>query len=56
MKQFFKALPKEGECFRYLCKQFPVLSEAKLKEGLDIRKLMRDANSETKSETKVKAA
>jgi hypothetical protein len=44
MKQFVKALPKTGNCFKYLCKKFPHVSEAKLKEGVfvgtDIRKLM----------------
>ncbi|GBM72250.1 hypothetical protein AVEN_221184-1 [Araneus ventricosus] len=54
MKQFVKALPKEGECFKYLCDQFPGLSEAKLKEGVfvgpDIRKMMKDENFETKME------
>ncbi|GFU54508.1 uncharacterized protein TNCV_3024831 [Trichonephila clavipes] len=30
MKQFVKALDKEGECFKYLCEQFPGLSDAKL--------------------------
>jgi hypothetical protein len=34
MKQFVKALQKEGECFKYLCKKFPGLSDAKLKEGI----------------------
>ncbi|GBM06427.1 hypothetical protein AVEN_266373-1 [Araneus ventricosus] len=34
MKQFIKSLPKDGECFRYLCSKFPKLSEAKLKEGV----------------------
>jgi hypothetical protein len=46
MKQFVKALPKEGECFKYQCKKFPGLSDAKLKEGIfvrpDIRKLLSD--------------
>jgi hypothetical protein len=46
MKQFVKAFPKTGNCFKYLCKKFPHLSEAKLKEGVfigpDIRKLMFD--------------
>ncbi|GBM26149.1 hypothetical protein AVEN_233445-1 [Araneus ventricosus] len=32
MKQFMKSLPKDGECFRYLCSKFPELSEAKVKE------------------------
>jgi len=48
MKQFVKALPKEGPCFKYLTVQFPGLSDAKLKEGIfigpDIRKLMKDEN------------
>jgi hypothetical protein len=34
MKQFVKALPKTGNCFKYLCKTLPHLSEAKLKEGV----------------------
>jgi hypothetical protein len=46
MKQFVKALPKTGNCFKYLCETFPHLSEAKLKEGVfvgpDKRKLMFD--------------
>ena len=28
MKQFEKALPKDGECFKHLCKKCPCLSEA----------------------------
>ncbi|GBN64478.1 hypothetical protein AVEN_145573-1 [Araneus ventricosus] len=60
MKQFVKALPKEGECFRYLCDQFPGLSEAKLKEGVfvgpDNRKIMKDENFETKMETNERKA
>lgn len=55
IKQFIKSLPKDGECFRYLCTKFPRLSEAKLKEGVfvgpDIRKLISDAAfAETMSE------
>jgi hypothetical protein len=46
MKQFVKALPKEGVCFKYVCKKFPGLSDAKLREGIfvgpDIRKLLPD--------------
>jgi hypothetical protein len=46
MKQFLKAFPKTGNFFKYLCKRFPQLSEAKLKEGVfvgpDIRQLMFD--------------
>ncbi|GBO21190.1 hypothetical protein AVEN_254870-1 [Araneus ventricosus] len=36
MKQFVKALTKERECFKYICDQFPCLSEAKLKAGVFI--------------------
>lgn len=46
MKQFTKALDKQGACFKYMCGKFPNLSDAKLKEGVfvgpDIRKLMAD--------------
>lgn len=60
MKQFVKALPKEGECFQYLCAQFPGLSDAKLKEGVfvgpDIRKLLKDEGFLSKMETKEKNA
>ncbi|GFV82759.1 uncharacterized protein TNCV_4147271 [Trichonephila clavipes] len=59
MKQFVKALDKEGECFKYLCEQFPGLSDAKLKEGIfvwpDI-KLLKDENFVTKMEMKEKNA
>ncbi|GBN96417.1 hypothetical protein AVEN_10921-1 [Araneus ventricosus] len=54
MKQSVKALSEEGECFKYLCDQFPGLSEAKLKEGVFVgpdRKMMKDVNFETKMET-----
>jgi hypothetical protein len=44
MKEFVKTLPKTRNCCKYLCKKFPHLLEAKLKEGIfigpDIRKLM----------------
>ncbi len=46
MKQFVKALSKEGECFKYLGNKFPGMSEAKIKEdvyvGPDIGKLFKD--------------
>jgi hypothetical protein len=46
MKQFVKALPKTGNCFKNLWRKFPHLSEVKLKEGVfvspDIRKLIFD--------------
>ncbi|GFU51057.1 uncharacterized protein TNCV_2414851 [Trichonephila clavipes] len=58
MKQFVKALDKEGECFKYLCEQFLGLSDAKLKEdifvGPDIRKLLKDETFVTKMEMKEK--
>ena len=45
MKQYVKALDKEGNCFRYLCSAFPGLSEEKLKAGIfdgpKIRKIIR---------------
>ncbi|GBM73357.1 hypothetical protein AVEN_37606-1 [Araneus ventricosus] len=60
MKQFVKVLPKEGECFKYLCDQFPGLSEAKLKEGVfirpDIRKILKNENFETEMETNERKA
>ena len=60
MKQFVKALSKEGECFKYLRDKFPALSEAKIKEGVfvgpDIRKLMKDPQFETKMNVKEKVA
>jgi hypothetical protein len=46
MKQFVKALPKTGNCFKYIYKNLSDLSEAKQEEGVfvgpDIRKLMFD--------------
>ncbi|GFU20210.1 uncharacterized protein TNCV_3393351 [Trichonephila clavipes] len=60
MKQFVKGLDKEGECFKYLCEQFPGISDAKLKEGIfvgpDIRKLLKDETFLTKMEMKEKNA
>ena len=48
MKQFVKALNKEGTCFQYICKTFPGLTIEKLKAGVfhgpDIRKLIQDEN------------
>ena len=50
MKNFVKAMDKEGEGFQYQQKQFPSLSYAKNKEGifvvLQIRHLMKDKNFE----------
>ena len=46
MKQFVKALNKDGKCFKYICEKFVHLSDGKLKErifvGPQIRQLMRD--------------
>ncbi|GFX76801.1 uncharacterized protein TNCV_1952421 [Trichonephila clavipes] len=60
MKQFVKALDKKGECFKYICGQFPGLSNAKLKEGIfigpDIRNLLKDEPFVTKMEMKEKNA
>jgi hypothetical protein len=46
MKQFVKALPRTGNCFKYLCKTFAHLWKAKQTEGVCvgpvIRKLMFD--------------
>ena len=46
MKQFVKALDKDGDCFNYIAQTFPGLSIEKLKGGIfdgpQIRKLMQD--------------
>lgn len=48
IKNFVKALDKEGSAFKYLKDKFPRISEAKIKEGIfvgpQIRQLFRDAN------------
>lgn len=48
MKQFFKALDRDGDCFKYICRSFPRLSFEKLKagsfDGLQIRKLISDSD------------
>lgn len=48
IKNFVKALNREGPAFQYLINLFPKLSYAKIKEGIfvgpDIRKLMADGN------------
>lgn len=48
MKQFVKALNKDGSCFIYICRTFPGLSNEKLKAGIfngpQIRTLIRDKN------------
>ncbi|PZC80047.1 hypothetical protein B5X24_HaOG215516 [Helicoverpa armigera] len=46
MKQFIKALDKNGVCFKYVCQKFPALSMEKLKAGIfdgpQIRTLIKD--------------
>jgi hypothetical protein len=46
MKRFVKALPKTGNCLKYLCQKFSHLLEAKLEKGIfigpDIKELMFD--------------
>ena len=46
VKQFVKALDKGGDCFQYICKSFPSLSNEKLKAGIfdgpQIKQLMRN--------------
>ena len=48
MKNFVKAMNKDGDGFKYLRQVFPQLSDAKLKEGIfigpQIRKLLDDVN------------
>ena len=51
MKQFVKALDKEGDCFQYICSAFPGLSYEKVKAGVfdgsHIRQLIKDQNFAT---------
>ena len=46
MKQFVKALDKDGSCFKYLCDKFPALTNEKIKAGVfdgpQIRQLLND--------------
>jgi len=37
MKNFLKAMNQEGATFQYIYNKFPILSQAKLKEGIFIR-------------------
>ena len=52
MKNFVKAMDKNGEGFKHLRTVFPGLSDAKLKEGVfvrpQIRKVISDKNFHTK--------
>ena len=58
MKQYVKALNKDGDCFKYMCRKFPGLSNEKLKQGVfdgpQIRQLIKDSefvNSMTEPES-----
>lgn len=60
MKQFVKAIDKEGDCIRYLEEKSPAISGAELKEeifdGPQIRSLFRDTNFIEQMNDTVKAA
>jgi|SRR6218665_3413769 len=49
MMQFVKALPKDGNTFKYLARNFPRLSQAKLKEARFSSVLTLENSWETKS-------
>ena len=60
IKQFTKALDKDGDCFTYLCQDFPGLTMEKLKAGIfddpQIRQLIRDPEFENSmNEVKLEA-
>jgi len=50
MKQFVKALNKDGACFKYLTEKFSNITDAKIKEGMfvgpQIRQLMKETDFE----------
>ena len=52
MKNFVKAMDRDGEGFKYLKSKFPRISEAKIKEEIfvepQIRELMKDPYFDTK--------
>lgn len=60
MKQFVKALDKQGNCFAYLKNKFSNISDAKLIEGIfdgpQIRKMFRDSKFVKKMNHAEKAA
>lgn len=55
MKNFVKALNKEGQAFKYLLKKFPQISDAKLHAGIfdgpQIRALLKDKNFDLQMES-----
>jgi hypothetical protein len=60
MKQFVRALPQEGPCFKYLSMKFPTLTQDKLKAGIfvgpQIHKLMKDKDFEKTMNVREKEA
>ncbi|QQP52342.1 Uncharacterized protein FKW44_004467 [Caligus rogercresseyi] len=55
MKQFMRALDKDGRCFNYLCRAFPRLTSEKVKAGIfdgpQIRKLIKDTEFQNSMNT-----
>ncbi|QQP41298.1 Uncharacterized protein FKW44_006868 [Caligus rogercresseyi] len=55
MKQFTRALDKDGRCFNYLCRAFPRLTSDKVKAGIfdgpQIRKLIKDTEFQNSMNT-----
>ncbi|KAG0720826.1 Pyruvate dehydrogenase phosphatase regulatory subunit, mitochondrial [Chionoecetes opilio] len=55
MKQFTRALDKDGRCFNYLCRAFPGLTIEKLKAGIfdgpQIRQLIKDTEFQNSMNT-----
>ena len=47
MKNFVKALPKNGEGFKYLSHKFPSVSDAKMKAGVLVGPQIRELPSDT---------
>ena len=47
MKQFVKALDKDGDCFNYIAKTFPGLRMEKLKAGIYLQTDDKTLNSQT---------
>ena len=51
IKQFVKALDKDGNCYKYICETFPRQGCEKLKEGVfdgpQIRRILKDSEYES---------
>ena len=60
MCQVVKALPYEGEYFKYICRVFPQLTTEKLKAGIfdgpQVRQLLKDSDLQKHMNIKEKAA